>query len=222
MDALINTILNQFEKGRINRRTAIETLAVAAMTVYGAEKMADSELVAAPTAGATPDRIHLNAILVNHVSYTCPDYRKARDFYSELMGMKVVADKPDPKDPQHGQCNLLFGTGTKEETAYGAPAGTPLSFIIARSRAVAPVAAANTVAAANGGGGGLKNTSAPDSQVLIDHMAYTIADWDSKKVEEVLKSRGLNPRPDTANSFHVTDPHGYDLQICGVGMTAFN
>jgi len=216
MDVMINTILNHFETGKIDRRTAIETIAVAAMTVYGAERLMDSSLVAAPA--VAPDRVHLNAILVNHISYTCPDYRKARDFYSDLMGMKVTADKSDPKDPQYGQCNLMFGTGTKEETPYGAPSGTPLSFVIARSR---PAPSGSSVSNASSGTGSPRSPSAPDSQMLIDHIAYTIADWDNKKVEEILKARGLNPRPDTANSFHVTDPYGYDLQICGVGMTAF-
>ena len=33
-----------------------------------------------------------------------------------------------------------------------------------------------------------------------------------------LKRRGLQPRPDTEDSFHVQDPDGFDLQICGKGM----
>src|SRR5690348_3679621 len=117
MDALIHTVLNQFERGRISRRTAIETLAVAAMTIYGGEKLAGSELVAVPAASAIPpDRVHLDTILVNHISYTCPEYRKARDFYADLMGMHVVDDRPDASNPQYGQCNLVFGTGGKSET----------------------------------------------------------------------------------------------------------
>jgi|SRR5579884_53517 len=217
MDAFIHDILNRFETGKLSRRAAIETIAVAAMTVYGAETLAGSEIVAAPSAVVSPDRVHLDAILVNHVSYTCPDYRKARDFYAELMGMHVVDDKPDASNPQYGQCNLLFGTGKKDETPYGAPAGTPLTFLLPRSHNPQGQRSNPT---------GLRGAAAPqaqpESQVTIDHMAYTIADWDTKKVEEVLKARGLNPRPDTPNSFHVTDPHGYDLQICGVGMTAYN
>jgi catechol 2,3-dioxygenase-like lactoylglutathione lyase family enzyme len=54
----------------------------------------------------------------------------------------------------------------------------------------------------------------------IDHIAYTIAGWNKSAVEAELKRRGLNPRPDTDNSFHVSDPNGYDLQICGKDMTA--
>ena len=217
MDAFINSMLNLFERGKLNRRKLIESLALAAVTVYSADKIAGSEVVAAPSAAPLPpDRVHLNAILVNHVSYTCPDYRKARDFYAEIMGMKVIDDRPDASNPQYGQCSLLFGTGTSKEAAYGAPAGTPLTFMLPRSRNPNPSNGNNAAAAAGQRG------QQPESQVVIDHMAYTIADWDTKKVEEILKSRGLNPRPDTPNSFHVADPHGYDLQICGIGMTAYN
>jgi catechol 2,3-dioxygenase-like lactoylglutathione lyase family enzyme len=49
---------------------------------------------------------------------------------------------------------------------------------------------------------------------LVDHIAYTIADWDFKRVEAELKRRGLKPEPDF-NSFHFVDPDGYDVQIAG-------
>src|SRR5215469_583422 len=55
----------------------------------------------------------------------------------------------------------------------------------------------------------------------IDHIAYTIAGWNKSEVEAELKRRGLNPKPDTDNSFHVTDPNGFDLQISGKDMTAY-
>lgn len=55
---------------------------------------------------------------------------------------------------------------------------------------------------------------------LIDHIAYTIDGWDKDKVEAELKRRGLNPRPDTEDSFHVKDPDGFDLQISGKNMKA--
>jgi catechol 2,3-dioxygenase-like lactoylglutathione lyase family enzyme len=55
---------------------------------------------------------------------------------------------------------------------------------------------------------------------VVDHIAYTIEDWDKDKVEAELKRRGLDPRPDTENSFHVKDPDGFDLQISGKKMTA--
>ncbi len=52
----------------------------------------------------------------------------------------------------------------------------------------------------------------------IDHVAYTIEHWDKNAVKAELERRGLNPQPDTENSFHVKDPNGYDLQICGAEM----
>jgi catechol 2,3-dioxygenase-like lactoylglutathione lyase family enzyme len=54
--------------------------------------------------------------------------------------------------------------------------------------------------------------------VGIDHIAYTIDHWNREAVEAELKRRGLDPRPDTNDSFHVRDINGYDLQICGPGM----
>ena len=52
----------------------------------------------------------------------------------------------------------------------------------------------------------------------IDHIAYTIDNWNKSAVEAELKARGLHPRPDTENSFHVQDPAGFDLQISGKEM----
>ena len=52
----------------------------------------------------------------------------------------------------------------------------------------------------------------------IDHVAYTIDNWDKNTVEAELKRRGLDPQPDTENSFHVKDPNGFDLQISGKEM----
>jgi catechol 2,3-dioxygenase-like lactoylglutathione lyase family enzyme len=49
---------------------------------------------------------------------------------------------------------------------------------------------------------------------LVDHIAYTVDDWDFKRVEAELKRRGLKPEPDY-NSFHFVDPDGYDVQVAG-------
>jgi|SRR5579872_2125286 len=54
----------------------------------------------------------------------------------------------------------------------------------------------------------------------VDHIAYTIENWDKNAVEAELKRRGLDPRPDTENSFHVKDPDGFNLQISGKEMKA--
>jgi catechol 2,3-dioxygenase-like lactoylglutathione lyase family enzyme len=58
----------------------------------------------------------------------------------------------------------------------------------------------------------------PANTPRIDHIAYTIDNWDKELVEAELKRRGLQPQPDTENSFHVKDPEGFDLQISGKEM----
>lgn len=50
----------------------------------------------------------------------------------------------------------------------------------------------------------------------IDHIAYTISNWDMTGVETELKRRGLQTRKDNGlneESFHVVDPDGFDVQI---------
>ena len=53
----------------------------------------------------------------------------------------------------------------------------------------------------------------------VDHIAYTIANWDTDKsvkpaVEAELKRRGLQIRT-TEGSFHVPDPDGFEVQMGG-------
>jgi catechol-2,3-dioxygenase len=64
-----------------------------------------------------------------------------------------------------------------------------------------------------------RNARAGNATPKVDHIAYTIETWDQNKVKAELDRRGLNPRVDTENSFHVKDPDGFDLQISGKGMT---
>ena len=54
----------------------------------------------------------------------------------------------------------------------------------------------------------------PGDKPFVDHIAYTIDNWNFKQVEAELKRRGLNPQPDF-DSFHFVDPDGYDVQIAG-------
>ena len=163
MERVIGKLLNDFEQGKMNRRQLIKSIAAAA-AVAGAAGTA----VAAENKG-------FKTIAVNHISYVSKDYARTRDFYADLMGMKVSHD--DGK-----QCYLAFGD----------------TFLLPRN--------------ARSGG-----TQTPP---LINHIAYTIDNWDKEKVKAELERRGLNPRPDTENSFHVKDPDGFDLQISGKDMTA--
>jgi catechol 2,3-dioxygenase-like lactoylglutathione lyase family enzyme len=62
-------------------------------------------------------------------------------------------------------------------------------------------------------------SSRPSDTTRVDHIAYTIANWDTdKKVRDAvgveLKRRGLEVR-DTPGSFHIKDPDGFDVQMGG-------
>ena len=160
MEHIIGRLLHDYEHGKMTRRQLIQTLAVAA----GAASAAETTVHAAPA----------NATYINHVSMQVADYRKSRDFYVGLFGMKVSND--DGKT----QCRLSFGD----------------NIIIPR------------------------NASArPGGKVGIDHIAYSLAGWDTDKsvkpaVEAELKKRGLEIRT-TEGSFHVKDPDGFEVQMGG-------
>ena len=111
------------------------------------------------------------AVAVNHISYQVNDYAKTRDFYGDLLGMKVGDNGK--------QYELVLGESNTFVIPRNAPAGTT---------------------------------------PRVDHIAYTIENWDKNAVKAELERRGLDPKEDTENSFHVKDPNGFDLQISGKEM----
>ena len=161
MEGIIAKLLEDFEHGRMTRRQLIRSIAVVATAS------------AVPTTVAAATSKGFKAVAVNHISYQVNDYIKTRDFYADLLGMKVVADTGK-------QCFLVLGDTN--------------TFLIPR------------------------NAPQGSTPPLIDHIAYTIDDWDKNTVKAELERRGLNPHPDTDNSFHVKDPNGFDLQISGKDM----
>jgi catechol-2,3-dioxygenase len=159
MEHIIGKLLQDYERGKMTRRQLIQSLAFTATAAAGVG-----------TAEAAP----ANATYINHVSMQVADYKKTRDFYSGLFGMKVTND--DGKT----QCRLTFGD----------------NILIARNA-----------------------SSRPGAKVGVDHVAYSLANWDTDKtvkpaVEAELKRRGLMIRT-TEGSFHVQDPDGFEVQMGG-------
>ena len=160
MEHIIGRLLHDYEHGRLTRRQLIQTLTLTA--------------VAASTVDPAQAAVAANATYINHVSMQVADYRKTRDFYAGLFGMKVAGD--DGKT----QCRLEFGD----------------NILIARNA-----------------------SSRPGGKVGVDHIAYSLAYWDTYKavkpaVEAELKRRGLMIRT-TEGSFHVQDPDGFEVQMGG-------
>jgi hypothetical protein len=187
MQGFVATKLHEFEQGKISRRKLIETLTLAATTLFTAEG----------AGAAAPEG--LKAALVNHISYTCPNFKQAGDWYSKVFNFDQVGLKDT-------EVTLPFGK--KGEKPYNVTAkDVPLTFIICRTRDL-------NAPPANG-------QPRPRSQAVVNHIAYTIADYDRDKVLAELKRMGFdNPREDGEHSFHIADPFGYDVQISGINMTA--
>jgi len=187
MQGFVATKLHEFEQGKISRRKLIETLTLAATTLFAAEG----------AGAAAPEG--LKAALVNHISYTCPNFKQAGDWYSKVFNFDQVGLK---------ETEVTLPFGKKGEKPYNVTAkDVPLTFIICRTRDL-------NAPPANG-------QPRPRSQAVVNHIAYTIADYDRDKVLAELKRMGFdNPREDGEHSFHIADPFGYDVQISGINMTA--
>jgi catechol 2,3-dioxygenase-like lactoylglutathione lyase family enzyme len=92
MERFIADLVKSFESGKIDRREFCKTVALAA-TVYAAGDAAQAQA----TRG-------FKVIGVNHISYTCPDYTRARDFFINVFGLENAPGHDDGK-----RANLMFG-----------------------------------------------------------------------------------------------------------------
>jgi len=188
MEGFVAHQLAEFEQGKISRRRLIETLTLAATAAYGAGR-----------AGAA-EQPGLKAALVNHISYTCPNFRQAADWYSKVFNLDQIGARDR---------DVAMPFGKKGEQPYNVAAkDVPLTHLIFRTRDL------NSAPAAG-------EAPRPKVQAVIDHVAYTVADFDREKAKAELKSLGVeNVRDGGLYSLHMTDPFGYDVQISGLANNA--
>jgi catechol 2,3-dioxygenase-like lactoylglutathione lyase family enzyme len=90
METVIARLLSDFETGKVTRRHLIQSLAA----------IASAAASAAPVAAAGG----FKTVSLDHISLEVTDYRRTRDFYAELMGMRVENDSA-----RFSQCELHFG-----------------------------------------------------------------------------------------------------------------
>lgn len=182
MEATIETLLNDFEQGKMNRRQLIKHLAMAAAIAQPAAAAAQSAPAKAPWT-----TVHLD-----HISYAVADYKKSAEWYSNLMGWKIMND--------NGKNQATLRIGDVGE------------IIIRNSRRPEGAPAPATAQPAAPG-----QPPRPPLTGVINHVSWGISPWDTAGVKEELTKRGLNPREDMVGadfkSYHVTDPDGWDLQI---------
>lgn len=120
MEQTIETLLNDFETGKMNRRQLIKSLAMVASVAAPATSLAQ------PAAAKAPWKtVHLD-----HISYSVTDYKRSAAFYSSLMGWEVVNDNGT------NQATLRIGElgeviiRNARPPAAGAPARPPVTGVI--------------------------------------------------------------------------------------------
>jgi len=187
MEGFVAKHVHDYQNGKISRRRLVEILTLAATAAY-----------AGKSAGAA-EPSGLDAALVNHVSYTCPDFRRAADWYSMVFNLEQIGATAR---------DVALPFGKKGEKPYGVSAAdVPLTHIICRTRS------ADTPA---GSGPPRRKASA-----VIDHIAFTVADFDRERAKAQLAVVGVrNVRDGGPFSVYVNDPFGYEVQIAGLGVTA--
>jgi len=165
MERFIDNMISEFETGNVDRREFCQRIALAA-SVYAA---------GCASGGNAPAR-GFRILGVNHLSYACPDYRKARDFYSSVFGMRVLNDT---------------GTG-RADLAFGPDPDKGGNVLVVQDR---------------------DTSRAASSEATIDHVCYSVSNWDETKVRAALAANGLTNPTGRNGSLHVYDPFDYDVQI---------
>src|SRR5437762_695196 len=94
MVEIIASLVKDFEDGKIGRRQLIQTLALGFAAA------------AVPEGASAQAATGFKVASINHLSYPVADYKRSRDFYADLLGMKVTND--NGKD----QCYLRIGAST--------------------------------------------------------------------------------------------------------------
>ncbi len=179
MESLIAKLLSDFEQGKMNRRQLVQSIAAAALAAGGAST--------AEGAGKG-----FKAVAVNHISYNVADYAKTRDFYADLLGMKVSQD--DGKQ----QCYMAFGdTFLLPRNARG-DRKPPLVDHIAYT---------------------IEGWNKDQVEEELKRRGYKLMQR-GEKGGPPARLGPMQYRPDTENSFHILDPDGFDLQISGKDMKA--
>ena len=199
MESVVAALLRDFESGKLTRRQLVQTLALMAVGSPVASAVAQNMATTPAKPAGTPWK----TVWLDHISFQVTDYKKSVDFYTDLMGWKVLND-----------------TGTQAAVDINGIGG----IIIRNRRRPADAGTGTRPDSATGtGSGAVAQPSRPPVTAVVDHISWGIEPWDTETVRAELLKRGLTPREDTGNrgsmetssfkSFHVKDPDGWDLQI---------
>ena len=208
MESVVAALLRDFENGKLTRRQLVQTLALMAVGSPVSSAIAQGMATTPTKPAGTPWK----TVWLDHISFQVSDYKKSVDFYTDLMGWKVLNDTGTQAAVDINGIGGIIIRNRRRQPDAGAGAANPPS-------ATPPKPDSATSAA----GGATAQTSRPPVTAVVDHISWGIEPWDTETVRAELVKRGLTPREDTGNrgtmeksafkSFHVKDPDGWDLQI---------
>jgi predicted enzyme related to lactoylglutathione lyase len=144
---------------------------------------------------------------LDHFTMHAVDYKKEAAYYMALMNWKLRSDDGKQAVLDIGDVGTVVIVG-----GYTPPPPPPPRVLSAAD------SAALAARVGGGGGGGRGGGARQPITAAWDSFAWEISPWNAKTVEAELRKRGLNPVADNSGpkgceSFHVTDPNGFDLQI---------
>jgi len=188
MDGFVATKLDEFDRGKISRRKLIEALTLAATTAYAA----------APTQAQAQQAPKLKVAQVNHISYTCSNFKQAGEWYGKVFNLETSYVR---------DTELALTFGKMGEQPLGVTAkDVPVPFLLCRTRSGPP---------------NPRTAGRPAPDAVIDHIGYTVADFNRERAKADLIAMGVkNVRDGGLYSLHMDDPFGYDVQISGLENNA--
>jgi len=211
MDRALLTLFADFDRGSITRRQLLQALGLAAVaapiSAFGQGRCGGTR-GGTPACDTTPAPLPFEptgwrTVLLDRFTMQCADYKREAAYYATLMNWKVRSDD-----------------GTQAVLDIGDDVGSVV--IRGGFEAPPPPPAPPAGDSAAGRGRGRGGPRAP-RHVVWDSFCWGIEPWDATTVEAALRKRGLNPVADNDGkdfqSFRITDPGGFQLQISNGNRT---
>jgi catechol 2,3-dioxygenase-like lactoylglutathione lyase family enzyme len=241
----VSRLFNAYDHGTISRRQLLQALGLAAVGMplaraFGQGQCAGRDRDTTAACNHTPmkppfEPTGWRTVLLDHFDMQVTEPEREAAFYAALLGWKVRSN-----DDKGIYMDIGDWGGVQIRGGYVGRGGGRGGFGGGRGRA-----GGDSLGGGRGGGAGTRGDStgrgrgagggtredfshmAPcttprtppiqNAGVVWDGFCWGIEPWDTKKVEAMLKARGLSPVADHSGddfrSFHVKDPDGMDVQI---------
>jgi catechol 2,3-dioxygenase-like lactoylglutathione lyase family enzyme len=242
----LSRLFNAYDHGTISRRQLLQALGVAAVGMplaraLGQGQCAGRDRDTTAACNHTPmkppfEPTGWRTVLLDHFDMQVTDPEREAAFYAALLGWKVRSNDDKGISMDIGDWGGVqirggyVGRGGGRGGFGGGGRGRAGGDSLGGGRGGGAGTRGDSTGRGRGGGGGAREDfshMAPcttprtppiqNAGVVWDGFCWGIEPWDTKKVEVMLKARGLSPVADHSGddfrSFHVKDPDGMDVQI---------